>query len=358
MPNGIGEYDESKTGVSFTMLKRWMRCREEARLSLMGWQPTRTSEALTFGSIVHSILEEAHRARSEKRLKAIPTKNKIMTWVAIAEAKWREQNPRADTYALEALETCLGMAEAVLPVYFDYWHESFLKSQWVETEDKFAVVFDLPNGRHIAFKGYRDAVFRLKRGLWILETKTTSKINENTLIDALPLDLQSKAYMLSYEMQAGEELRGFVRNIIRRPGLRRGKAESLSSFIKRIEADVDKRPEFYFLRFEIAITREELRSFKVEFVDMLQEFWKWRWDISRHFKNTTNCIGTYGACDMLPICGRGDYSRHARADWAKEEGSGGTVRPRKRRRSKRKDEKAKGDIPGRTILLRRSGPRT
>lgn len=309
-----GTYSLDDHGVSVTTLKTWMTCREATRLRLSGLKPRFVSFPLTFGDVVHQVHQLAHRALKEKRIKGTPSKKDLQGWIAQVERQWRERNPKATAITLEDFELSLLFSEAVLPIYFEYWEESLRAWKWIDVEDFFRLPIELANGKVIPFVGKKDATFETgkSKGLWVLETKTKGRVQEEAIVDSLSMDLQTNGYLYATWKLGKRIPHGSVRNIIRRPGLRKGKKESMAAFAKRCAADVEDRPDYYFMRFELQVTREDLETFEQEFKGLLLEFWRWYYEIDRHYRNTSACESGFGRqCDFLAFCARGDMSRLA-----------------------------------------------
>ena len=335
MPKGLELFDESKHGVSYTLLSDWLTCREKARLKLAGWRSREPKLALSFGSIFHTVIETGYREIAQGELQDVPSHEEVAKWIGVAEAAWRKEHKRATPEALETLELSLLFATAVLPMYFEYWEDDIFAMTFEQIEQFFSVPFKLPNGRWINIKGKWDAIYKLGKGDWLQESKSSSRIDVEILPDLLPLSMQSRMYLLLYRWKHGENLRGFLRDIIRRPNLRRGKKERIDEYAARCVKDAEERPDHYFHRYEISMGKDEIDEFETEFRFMLEDFWRWRWDNVGHYRNTNECKGKYGLCSMFNICARKDFSRHVQMDWAKkEEGKKRVkVRRKKRRRS-------------------------
>ena len=82
----------------------------------------------------------------------------------------------------------------------------------------------------------------------------------------------------------------------------------MPSYAKRVVEDIEKRPDFYFMRFDVTVTMSEMNKFEKELDAMVNDFIRWRLGQVGHYKNTANCDNKYGRCPMLPICSKGDYS--------------------------------------------------
>jgi hypothetical protein len=146
---------------------------------------------------------------------------------------------------------------------------------------------------------------------WLFETKSKAYLGEKgegELADILPHELQSNIYLI-FLWHLGKVLpKGLLYNIIRRPGLRQKKSESIVKFARRVAEDIRKRPEYYFIRIQMSVEKKDLERNELELHDMVGDFLLWWNGLAGHYRNSDACQNKYGACPMLPICARGDYS--------------------------------------------------
>lgn len=307
-------YDIQKDGITQGLLGTWMDCREKARLFLKGYSSKSTSMGLTFGTIVHACLDGVYSDIQHGRLKRVPTEEEVKTYVAKAEQAWRTEHYTADPHALQHLEMALLLSEQVLPVYFEYWKRDLREVQWTGLERSFALPYTLRDGRSTLLRGKLDGDFLRGKALWLFETKTKSHIEEEDLVDRLPFDLQVNFYLYALRKQKQQLPKGVWYNLIRRPGLRQGKAESLPDFATRCGEDVRARPEWYFSRLELAVTEQELDKWEGEFDDILRDFYDWWEGKSGHYKNSSMCETKYGRCEYLHLCAAKRMSYYTKRD--------------------------------------------
>lgn len=320
-PVNVKTYNPERDGVSFTLLQRFKNCRELARLYLKGWRPKSTSMGQVFGSISHSLFQKVYEDVRAKKLHGPPSDKYVQKHVAEVEKQWRTDNPKADDETLERLEVTCAIAEAVLPVYFRFWDKDFaIKWNPPETEFKhpFEVEHPFTKKKMKTFlRGKIDASFYDKGKVrpWLLETKTKSRIGESgesNLTDILPHEMQVGIYLLMLQVILKKAPAGLLYNIVRRPSVKPKKKESMPAFAARIIKDVKKRPEYYFLRLRMTVDSQDLFRREQELKDVVSDFLLWWKGEIGHYKNSDYCENKYGTCMMLPICGRGDYSRHYR----------------------------------------------
>jgi len=322
LPVDVKRYDPTVDGVTFSLLQKFKNCREAARLYLKGWKSKNTGMGRVFGTITHSLIQKVYEDIRAGKLTSAPSEAYCKKHIARIDAQWRADNPKADATSLERLEVTCILAEAVLPAYFKYWEKDY-RVKWEKPETvfkhKFVVEHRHSKERMKTFlRGKMDASFfnEGKSRPWLLETKTKSRIGEegeSNLTDILPHEMQVGIYLMILSiLHGGKTPGGLLYNIVRRPTSKPKKNESFKTFAHRIAADVRKRPDYYFLRLRMTVDKEDLYRRKQELEDVVSDFlmW-WKGDVG-HYKNSDYCENKYGACEYLPICGRGDRSKHYR----------------------------------------------
>ena len=294
-------YDPERDGVSQTLLGKWLACRQLARYDLQGWTPKTVSLSLTNGTIGHAILQHVYEGQRKKELGVVPSKEQFTRIIKLVEKIWLAENPRPTKNMLQDLEFALLNAEVVMPIYFDYWKEDFKKMVWEKLEGEFKIPYQTKDGRKTFIRGKMDGVFK-RNGLWLFESKFKGMINEGDILDTLSIDLQVMLYL--WALGKGYKLApsGVLYNVVRRPGLKLGASETLPALGKRIVKDIQKRPEFYFFRFEVATDKDDIAKWSAEFEQMLTDFLDWWQGKAGHYKNTGSCITKYGRCWGLTPC--------------------------------------------------------
>jgi hypothetical protein len=309
-------YDPERDGVTFSLLTSFKQCREKTRLILNGWTSTRNSLGTVFGTLAHAINQQMYNDVRSGRLTELPSEKYIKATCREIETLWKKENPRADGDSMQYLEFSMILLEALMPVYFKYWKKDF-SFVWekVEAEFRIPITIDHPNGKSMStfIRGKIDGSFGKKKGArpWLFETKTKSRLGEEgegNIAEILPHDLQVNIYLL-YLWWVDKKLPdGVLYNIIRRPGLRQKKKESVVQFARRVAADVRLRPEWYFIRLQMFIEKKDLERQELELRDLVSDFLLWWHGEAGHYKNSDQCENKYGTCPFLPVCNRGDYS--------------------------------------------------
>lgn len=285
--------------VSQSALTRYLECRMKAKLSREGWKSIRSSDPLTFGSLAHYVIEHVFRD-----LKRMPTEAEIKKLVDAASKE--ADVGRASPAQIESIEKSCRILDLELPHYFQRWRLDFVECEFSLIEAE----FDLPYKNICRQYGFFDRVFRRKGKLWLTDTKTKSRIEDENIMEMLHIDFQFMYFLVALRKLAGEQPAGAVMDILRRPNLRPGKTETDVKFYARMAEDFKERPEHYFVRFEVTVDKAELDDFEKELDVLLPEYVAWRGGKIPTFKNTTACMAKGFTCEFLPICARKDYTMH------------------------------------------------
>jgi hypothetical protein len=303
-------FEPSTQGISQSQIQTRLDCEEKARLAIVhGWTPKGDSKPLTWGSCFHGMLETGYRnLRAKKPWGSASALTTSSASLMVAE------HPTATTAMRDLIEECLGEGQQMIQPYRDRWAKQDDGVEFVKVEDAFKVEHGKGPARFFQ-KGKFDAVYKDKKGRYgLLETKTKSQVSSN-ILDLLPLDLQL-AYYITALVNDGITPT-FVRyNIIRRPGLRRGKDQSLKDYLSRIKEDVEARPDFYFLRYDVELEPSEIKTAAERVRLHGEKFMQWYWPVKNDPTkrlltfNSGHCENKYGACSMLPICSKNDYTNH------------------------------------------------
>lgn len=307
-------YEMDRDGVTQSLISMWLSCRQKAKFYLQGWESKYAKEALIDGNIGHAVLEYAYLDVKVGKLKSPPDENKIRKYTDIVEAMWRKEHNQIDSKARAMIDKALAVMEVLLPIYFDYWKDDFKKKQWLSLEEKWKMSLPVVglDGKKvlIPLRGKKDGTFMGTKGTWLFETKFKAMIDEGGISETLNFETQVMLYLLeTWGSTSSPVPRGCLYNIIRRTALRMNKSETVVQYAKRVKKDVEKRPEFYFIRMESPTSAKELLAFKIELTGLLTDMWNWWKGLSPHYKNTYECIGKYGKCLYLPVCGREEYGQ-------------------------------------------------
>jgi hypothetical protein len=230
----------------------------------------------------------------------------LENWIAMADRAWRLENGEPIAADVDTMEEQLAMLSAILPGYFKHWWQKDSMVEWVGTEIDFKVEL---RGCKAPVVGTIDGLFRKGKQLWLLETKNKARWDGENLVDWLPLDYQVGEYLAASTMHCNERPAGVRYSILRRPGERRGKTETLSDFAARIQVCTKKEPEHFYERMDMRVTGEDLDKACARVVCLVNRFVAW-WDLQTAKDqdlgyNSGSCEGKYGTCPFLGYCAAG-----------------------------------------------------
>jgi len=322
-------WDFWKEGISSSLLSSFLTCREQFRLSVVeGYRSNNVPLSLSFGTCMHWCLEQGYKLSSP------PGKAKCQKLISDFEKLWLSERPAASQRQLETQELTYGLADAMLPTYFERWtgdygpkfkypkvHNTSRIDKWVGLETRFSVPFRFDDVRETRIVGTRDAMFRTPKGsLRIFDSKCRSIINEEDTQDTLPFDLQQMLYLWATWKETGECPVGTTMNIVRRPGHRRGREEPLRKFLDRVRKEVEtpSRWDHYFIRIEMDISKAEIIAWEKSVLRPLMEDVRGWWEgRSPHYINPNALVTKYGRCEMFNIIVYGNTNGFFRRDRGK-----------------------------------------
>jgi len=268
-------------GVTQSLLGSFCNCRQQISYTLNLWQPIRNKNALWFGSLWHYLLEQYHR--SGKGIKCMP--------------KWlKKHDQEVDP---QFVEQTIAMMKILFPAYIKHWQKKDAKKKFVEVEGVFDIVW---NGFRL--RGRTDGLFRSGKKLWLKENKTAARV-DNNYEQGLINNFQNHFYTMVMEQVTGESLAGILYDTTRKSGIKNDR--TLPEYSAKIARDVEKRPEFYFMRHEVVFTKKQKKRFKEDLLIQLQEFKRWLDGDSPTYCNRAACVAKW-PCFYLDACVSGDMT--------------------------------------------------
>lgn len=259
-------WDLYKDGITYSLLCKFDECPERFRKRVVeGWSESGLQEGLEFGNAFHLCLEKYPQAPER---------------VTQQYQQTRYENNSVEPHQREEFEKLLAMVEGAVHGHNKFWEQDSQTMSWVSREKTFDVPYHI-DGKVIRLRGKIDGVYRENRDsnrLWIFETKTKSDIDHDGLHRTLNQDLQTMMYCLAVEAEYQEPVSGVLYNVIRRPSIRPRKDETLVQFVARCKADYLSRPDFYFHRWEISFSRNDVELWRTRsFEPLIRKLIQW-WD--------------------------------------------------------------------------------
>ena len=296
-----------KDGCTQSFWKSFNSCREQTRLKFVeGWTRRSGSLALEFGSCIHWCFSQLYKG-------PLPCEKDILQTLKKYDEVWRAENRITTKKSDEIMDKVYGLAEAVLPTYIQRWagdwtgkyplgNPSVRPAKWAHLEGRFKVPYTFEDGLVSYVQGAIDGVFDdSKEQLWQFESKTKSVIDEDEIMDTLPLDTQCLLYLWALKQLTGRMPRGVLYNVVRRPGLRLSAKESINDFFGRCKDDVQnpKRLDHYFIRYEMKIEPSELDHWEKTYLGpMMRTVRAWWEGTGEHWMEPAALSTKYGRADM------------------------------------------------------------
>jgi len=294
-------------GITQSLLSSFLTCRRRTEWELEGWRPVGTKQAIWFGSLFHSLLENLC---IQIRAGGIGPQDADDFFEEFIEPWIKKHTKRASFDSPKTAHFLAAQAKAVFAPYCEYWEEDFNRT-WLETEGVFDTVVDM--GLHdYRLRGRRDGIEELKKNrLRLVEHKTKGQIPEK-LSDVLLFDFQNLFYLLTLNVDLttmfGKKYKPVVDvlyNIIRRPGIKLKNGENLKHYTERIREAVTKDSAslaHYFKRNELIYPLKDQALFRDELKFQLTEFRMWRAGTMHTFRGPSSMCMPGWTCQFIDAC--------------------------------------------------------
>lgn len=304
-------------GITQSGLTKFLECPEQFALSYIeGHTSRKVSKPLEFGNLFHLCCE--FQGKESPEAVALRCTNVYI--------KSRRSSIESTDY--DELQRLAGAVRIVFPLYVKNWEKKDKLIRWVSREKAFSVPYSFQdhNGATITINlvGKRDGVYYdPKRNLCLFETKTKSEINSDEIRDGLRADFQTLFYLLALRLETGKEPYEVLYNVVRRPGQRLTKSDTLASYLAKIEADIKKRPNHYFARWHVTLSKGSLDKFcRITLDPALRNFLQWwrsiesrpfdRFQSPSHLLNLHALTNSkYGRSDLYDLIIRGKRSAYS-----------------------------------------------
>lgn len=263
-------------GVSYSLLSRFINCRERFRLyAVEGAREEKSSKtAMDWGTYFHELIE-------------LQAKNPNLNPAAIIKKTKR---------------TITGLDKKVANLIFEQytnWYEEE-KHHYFAQEQVFDEDYRLPNGRVVRLVGKTDEIILNKDGsLMIQENKTKEKFDIRKIEQSIPHDLQSLMYAICIQQKFKRRVNGIVYNVIRKPSHKpkkitftktqmkenpklKSRMETEAEFLKRLSSEIEENGSHFFHRWQFHLTEEHVERWRRQVFDpLLTQLCLW-WDSVKH----------------------------------------------------------------------------
>lgn len=297
--------------LSVTAINELLNCPQK-----WGWkyrkrlQPRGLQTPLFLGTLVHFVLDQVYRGENFKAA----TRN-LETFYSRTLREFGHMSPEDRAECDMQFAIASGMAEGYTSVYPTAEDFEVLASEYQFLLPVCPIMQDCTNPRTLWFVGVIDLIVMHRGSLWVVEHKTSSRIDKNYL-DRLEMDYQISGMLWALRKLVDmgiirnadgtrPTVKGVVYNVIRKPGIRRRKDEQRDQFVKRLASLYTEQAPEYFHRQEFF--RSEAKN--QEFEAMLrrtagvQMFYD-SFTPEELPRNTFACTAK-GTCEFLPLCTRG-----------------------------------------------------
>jgi len=291
------DFTLEKQGITQSLIATFLQCRQKFVYSINRMSSAKKIATTNFGSIVHDGLAVLYSVKPHP----------VVSDIAGSLRVYRQENAK-DLATLDAqqVERDFAVAEVMLAKYISYY-----KSDWTEMRDRqpeneinFVPLLDKEIVGRCKIDGrYRDKA----RKKWLIEHKTKGRISEESLVKRLAFDPQNLFYLLADFRSTKEEAIGVLYNIIRNPQIKPKVNESLPDFCKRLTEDINTRPEFYFLRYEIPYTSSDKKRFENHLREIILDIERLTKGESAVYRNCYSCDSPY-PCEYLDACASNSFA--------------------------------------------------
>jgi hypothetical protein len=290
------DYTLEVQGITQSLMSSFLQCRQKFIYAINRMSHPKKIAVTNFGSIVHDVLAILYTVKK-------PTVTNIAARLQIYRQENAQDLTRIDA---QVVERDFAVAEVVLTKYIAYYATDWaeMKDRQAEQEAEFFPLTD----RKIIGRCKIDGRYRDKAGKkWLLETKTKGRISEEPLVKRLSFDPQNLFYLLADQRLTNEEAIGMLYNIIRNPQIKPKVNETLKQFCDRLAQDVNERPEFYFMRFEIPYTSSDKKRFEQHLREIILDIEKLTKGESAVYRNCYGCDSPY-PCEYLDACASNSFA--------------------------------------------------
>ena len=297
--------------ISQSALGRFQDCRQKARYALEGWVPKQPSRPLVFGNFFHNCLASVN-AFIQKH-KTAPSKGEIEE---LCNVEWEHFLQTPEAQHAETANQMQYDAQVILILLINYVEQYFDKDvlkNWINIEGRIDTAYA---GNRLM--GYLDGAYMLNedKEVWVFETKTKSYEDLESLGRILHMDFQTFYYMHLFKRKTGRLPNGICYNIIFKPTIRKGKKESMTEFLQRLDKDVHQNRSRYFVRLNVSIDPSEYIKWReTTLKPLLKDYSRWATGKAPTYRNTAMCNGKYGKCPYLEICSLNSYALVKKQDW-------------------------------------------
>lgn len=292
-------------GMSQSLLGNAQTCPRRFLFQMNRYYDPSKERNMAYGSMVHEILDKLYTGFYEETFG-------VTDFVEVIQ-KGIDKYKLPDVFKASEQELLKALAEAMLLEYVQWYKKDFKELRFDAVESKFCVPF-----HGYIMRGKKDGRFLDKNGgVWHIEHKNYSRINEDSMQLRLSFDLQNLYYMLADQLEFGRTLKGVLYNVLRKPDIR--KEMTTGDVVGHIRKLVKSKPTHYFIRWEIPYNATDVKMFGEELKfkldalnDNIQACRRCPAEtLGRFWKNECACDQPY-QCEFLQACSSGHLTGYKR----------------------------------------------
>lgn len=294
------DYSTREHGISQSIMSGW-GCRRKMLFILNRWTAANKTGTF-FGTAFHDSFEAAY--------KDVGQFNPKLFAKYLSESQLREMKKISGKEALDKLAYDYRLMSIVFPEYFAFYQKADSKRDWFKLEAAFNYLWTPlgKSGPGWRLRGKVDGIFKDKKGkYWIVEHKTKSRIDEETLQKVLTFNFQNLFYILACERELNIPIAGVLYDIIRKPGEKQKVNEPDKDFAARLVKEIQKEPKYYFKRMELIYSKAERDEFENELAHKLEELDELISGRLPVYRNECLCEHPF-PCQFLDACASGTFS--------------------------------------------------
>lgn len=279
-------------GITFSLLSRYLVCKERARIHLMdGLKPRdQFNHRIEYGNMWH-ICEEVY------------AKHKMIEGPLASLYGYAEQLCRRYPIKQDEIFHWYNVCKIQFPIYVEYWSKNKVEdSEPLFQEEAFQIPYTLPSGKVVFLRGKWDSIaLHYPDEILIQENKTKGDIDPPSLQKQLKFDLQTMIYLVAlhqfmrtkdfpYQIEGNVKVNGIIYNVVRRPlsggrgnisqkkGSKNVPPETKDEYYNRLKTvidgsnpDYETDPSYFFMRWKIEIDPKEVNYFRKVCLDPILE---------------------------------------------------------------------------------------
>jgi len=185
----------------------------------------------------------------------------------------------------------------VLQAMINGYNERFVRDRDDEIQPEFRLEFPFPQNKDFNYVCRLDG---LKNSSWILEDKTTAKV-EKGLIKHLPTNFQINSYWLAL-LKNGYNPEGVSYRYTQKPTIRQKQTETIEQFQKRIMLDYVTRKDHYFYEEELRFDKQAIERFEKNLYMIFDDILKC-YETGNWYQEGTSCRSGFNtSCKFLEYC--------------------------------------------------------